>query len=181
MQQALRTQRVVWASILLTTVVLAAVLVAGIRSPEAERQDVLLPVLSALALVLSIMSFALPAYIHAQALARLQLPTTLEPDPTAEVPIHQKDPPLRKVVADPALARRRAAAVFQTPLILSLALSEAVGLFGFVLGFLGFELAEVAAFFVVSWGLIVTRFPTEERMVAPLERALGARVPRSNN
>ena len=53
-------------------------------------------------------------------------------------------------------------------------MAESVSLFGFVLGFLGFDLAVVAPFFVVGAGLQAMRFPTPAAVEGPFERAHGA-------
>jgi hypothetical protein len=56
---------------------------------------------------------------------------------------------------------RRLLPAVQTGFLLAWAMSEAVSLFGFTLGFLGFPPGKVAGFFVVGIGMTVLRFPTE--------------------
>lgn len=51
-------------------------------------------------------------------------------------------------------------------LVLSLALAESVCILGLVLGFLGAPATVVLPFFVVTWLLMLLRFPTQERLDA---------------
>jgi hypothetical protein len=69
--------------------------------------------------------------------------------------------------------------LYQTTFILKMAMAEAVALFGFVLHFVGFPLAYALPFFVVCWALMIARFPTLEKAIAPLEQATGVHIPRA--
>ena len=51
-------------------------------------------------------------------------------------------------------------------LILSLALAESVCILGLVVGFLGAPAMVVLPFFVVTWLLMLLRFPTQEKLDA---------------
>jgi len=51
-------------------------------------------------------------------------------------------------------------------LILALALAESVSILGLVLGFLGAPPTVVVPFFVVTWILMLVRFPTKEKLDA---------------
>ena len=51
-------------------------------------------------------------------------------------------------------------------LILALALAESVCILGLVLGFLGAPPTVVMPFFVVTWILMLVRFPTKEKLDA---------------
>jgi hypothetical protein len=59
-------------------------------------------------------------------------------------------------------------------MILGLALAESVALFGLVLGQLGSPLPGVLPFFVVSWGLMLSKLPTERAIVQALEQVYDA-------
>jgi hypothetical protein len=65
----------------------------------------------------------------------------------------------------PRFVPRRPGAYLVT-LILALALAESVCILGLVLGFLGAPPAVVMPFFVVTWVLMVIRFPTEAKLEA---------------
>ena len=60
----------------------------------------------------------------------------------------------------------RSTGAYTVALILSLALAESVCILGLVLGFLGAPPIVVMPFFVVTWVLMVIRFPTAERIKA---------------
>lgn len=58
----------------------------------------------------------------------------------------------------------RAAGAYLNSLILSMALAEAVAILGFVLGLRGAPVTVVMPFFVVTWILMLLRFPTQEEL-----------------
>lgn len=58
----------------------------------------------------------------------------------------------------------RAAGAYLNSLILSMALAEAVAILGFVLGLRGAPVTVVMPFFVVTWILMLLRFPTQEKL-----------------
>jgi hypothetical protein len=64
---------------------------------------------------------------------------------------------------------------YQTAHILALALSEAILIFGLVIGFLGFELVIAAPFFALGWLLILVRFPRDAPVRKRIEAFHGAR------
>ncbi len=74
--------------------------------------------------------------------------------------------------------RAGALAVFRAPFILSLALPGSVVMFGVVTRMLGFPLEYALPFFAVGMTLIAARFPTWDRVLAPVERARNVQIPR---
>ena len=70
----------------------------------------------------------------------------------------------------PRFVRRSRSSGAQSPylvaLILSLALAESVSILGLVLGFMGAPPTVVLPFFVVTWVLMILRFPTQPRIDA---------------
>lgn len=58
----------------------------------------------------------------------------------------------------------RSAGAYLAALIIALALAESVCILGLVLGFLGAPPMVVLPFFVVTWVLMIIRFPTRERL-----------------
>lgn len=70
----------------------------------------------------------------------------------------------------PRFVRRSPPSGTQAPylvaLILSLALAESVAILGLVLGFMGAPPTVVLPFFVVTWLLMILRFPTQSRIDA---------------
>ena len=61
---------------------------------------------------------------------------------------------------------KRSSGAYLVALILALALAESVCILGLVLGFLGAPPSVVMPFFVVTWVLMVIRFPTREKIDA---------------
>ena len=59
---------------------------------------------------------------------------------------------------------KRSEGAYLVALILALALAESVCILGLVLGFLGAPPSVVLPFFVVTWVLMIIRFPTQERV-----------------
>jgi hypothetical protein len=94
------------------------------------------------------------------------------------LPFRETTTVMRKVAKDPKAARQRALMIYQTAFILKMALAESIALYGFILHFLGFPLTVALPFFGVCWILMLVRFPTLEKAIAPLEQALGIHIPR---
>jgi hypothetical protein len=172
----LLVNRILWASILFACLISPVVLAVVERGLTEAREPVALPMLAALALTTAIMSRVLPPFVRRQAFAREQPRIEHQADPDSALALYRGAAPTRRVFADREGARLLALRVQQTTSILGLALSEAVGLFGLVLGFMGFELWQAAPFFVVSSLLIVTLFPMERRAIRALEKHFEARL-----
>jgi|SRR5215467_11804783 len=152
MSRALRVMRILWAAIIASTVVFLVVLLrVGPRSASSPEPVVAYALVS-VAAVIGVLSFVLPARAYTQAARARALPGDTD-------------------------ARRIALVLYMTPFILSLALSEAVALNGFALGFLGFGLTWSVPLFVASWMLLLVRFPTERAILSRFSRATGAQVP----
>jgi F0F1-type ATP synthase membrane subunit c/vacuolar-type H+-ATPase subunit K len=181
----LQTVRILWFAIMASTAMFLGVLVKIKPVPLEPPGPQLLAVLAFAALATAVMSRVVPSIAARNMARQLSVPSKTETiaDPSRPVseilPAGAAPTQTRLVPVDPALARQRAFMAFMTPFILSLALSEAVALFGFVVGFLGFGLALALPFFVLSWILIGLRFPTLERVIAPFERAKGLHIPRA--
>ncbi|MGZ3424801.1 MAG: hypothetical protein ACXWUG_05275 [Polyangiales bacterium] len=109
----------------------------------------------------------------------------------AHLPAHRPNPTMIPVLAVAALGclavgiilprttlrakreARRPAVMFQTAAILGLAMTEAIALFGLVLGFQGFDLPVFLPFFVVAWLVFALRFPRPTHPLGFLGPALG--------
>jgi hypothetical protein len=168
--------RVLWGALLASTFIYLYVLYTVARDrADLEPDPALLPALGAVALGAAVASFLLPAQMHRAAAKSVKLEVKEIPDPNASVAFRDQTPTIR-VFADPDEVRKKAVALYHTPLILSLALSEAVAVFGLVLGFLGFDWMMVLPFFVTSWILFALRFPEARHALEPLEKAHDARL-----
>ncbi|MBK8996524.1 MAG: hypothetical protein IPM35_12355 [Myxococcales bacterium] len=176
MHPRLVTPRILWGALLASTVLFLAVLFF-VPHEHAAPMPILPPALGVVAIGLGIFSFVLPMQQQRTVLQQAKVEITEAPDPNASGVIPYRDAPKRRVFADPKAAENKAFACYQTPLILGCALSEAIAIFGFMLGFLGHPPALFLPFFVASWVLIAVRFPTLARVRGPLEKAKGAVFP----
>ena len=61
--------------------------------------------------------------------------------------------------------------------ILGMALAESIAICGFLVGFFGFDRVQAAPFFVVSFALMLLRFPRDSTIFGPLEAAYQATLP----
>ena len=174
--QALTTMRIMWASLMFSVCIMLVVVFIVPHEPV-SAPAFYVPLFAAVALWCALLSFVLPKRMYVQGAKNQEIP--LSPSQSfGGMPggMFQDAGPARKLPAHPDEARRHATVLFQTQFILSLALSEAVALFGFMLGHLGFSPVQFVPFFVVSLALMALRFPTEERIVAMFEAATGVYV-----
>jgi len=171
----LKTVRTLWFG-LVASVCMFVVALAFEKKPL-HAEPFMAPVLALLALGVAVASFVIPANMRKTAYAKVDLPVEEVPDTSTSDVIPDRDAPKRRVFAKPDEALEKAFARYQTPFILSMALSEAVGLFGFMLGRFGFSPLVYGPFFVVSVALMVLRFPTLPKILEPFERAANAKFP----
>lgn len=173
--QLMFVPRVLWAALYASTFIY--VFLYFTVAPDQPQQPIgtMRIALAVTALMVAVVSFVLPASLHRKGAAMAKLDVKDVPDPDGSVMLRDEAPTIR-VFADPAKARKKAMALYFTPLILSLALTEAIAIFGFVLGFLGAELPTVLPFFVAAWILFIPRFPRWKAAVEPLEQAHDARL-----
>jgi hypothetical protein len=152
----LTTPRILWASLLMSQLIYAYLLLFAAPHPDAPPDPMLPMVLAAAAFGVAIASFVVPAVLS----------RSMASQPTAPIMGHE----------DAAAARRRAMSARFVPFIVSLAMSEAVSIFGLVVGWLGHPLTTWAPFLVAGMLLTAWRFPTEARMLGPTTRGNGVTV-----
>jgi hypothetical protein len=154
---ALMTMRILWGALTMSTLLLVVVAFMA-RQPQRYPMPASQAwMLFGVGAVVAVVSFVLPARLVVAALRQRKRPA----------------------VSDGAFtnlddAVRLATALGQTPFILSMALSEAVSLLGFVVAFLGGPLEVAAVLFASGTLLAASRFPTRTRILGPFERACGA-------
>ena len=83
----------------------------------------------------------------------------------------------RRVFSDPWGTRHDLRTKRFAPMILSWALSEAIAVFGLVLGFMGHELGAVLPFFVLCWALLIVHAPRFAIYDREAEQRYGATFP----
>ena len=148
--------RLLWLALVASTLAYLGVLLTlpGRPTPDAPM---LLPVLCLVGLSTTVVSVLTSRFLCRSAFSRATPEIRKEPD--ASQVQYRDQIPMRPVFADPEAARRTAARLHRTSLIVGMALAEAIALFGFVLGFRGFGMANVIPFFVACWALMVWHFP----------------------
>jgi len=151
----LTTPRIVWAALLASQGIYVGIMLGGLLPrPPAPPDPIMLYALAAVALAVSAASFAVPMIVRRAAIA------------SAVADLRHHEASLETI-------QSRALAIGFTPLVLSLALSEAVALFGLVLFAIGFPLAVSAPFHAVGAMLTLVRYPTVATFIGPFEEALG--------
>lgn len=169
--------RIIWAA-LMGSVVLFGVLCFVITPQSGQQAELVLLIgIGVSAVAEAVVSFVLPANALKAAFTHFEAETAEEPVPTDESSMFGGEPRTQKVFTHPGKVFKKALVKFQTPFILSIALSEAVGLNGFVLAQIGFEPKFFLPFVVAGFVLIAVRYPTEDRIVALLESHTGVRFP----
>ncbi|MCA9595508.1 MAG: hypothetical protein KC776_19470 [Myxococcales bacterium] len=169
--------RILWGAIFGSTFVFVFMMLVVHPENPGPPPPMLPPMFALVALTTAVMSFVVPRVQYRQAVARVKLDTIEEMADAGSDVLPYRSGPKRRVFAKPDEARRKAFLLFQTPFILSLALSESIALFGFVLGFMGFASWIAYPFFGVSWVLFALRFPTEDKVLRPFEAGTGAYFP----
>lgn len=178
---ALITLRLLWFALLAATFLYLGIAVGVLAKVAAKPQIPQMPAtLGGLSLAIAIISFVLPPKLYSVAAKTGEIATTDEVVPNAFPSRYREAMPKRQIFADPQAATNKAYTTFMVPFILSLALSEAIALFGLVLVQMGFGVLTGLVFFFAGAVLIAVRFPTESKVRDMFEKARGASFPASN-
>ncbi len=167
--------RILWAALLGSLGVYVAVLMLGAPEPAEQAGPEMIVALVASAVFCAVISFLLPRLLLRKALAAQTFETVEVPDPDASVMFRDATPMVR-AFADPEAVERKLGALSFAPFIISLALSEAIGAFGLVLGLTGAPVEVVAGFFATSAVLIAIRFPRPKAALAQAATTLGVKL-----
>lgn len=169
----LLTPRILWAALLFSQVLYFGMLAAPglLPRPPVPPEPAMFYGLAGASVVVAALSWVLPALLWRSAAARTNVETKPIESPA-------RSAAYRADVGPRGFADREAALTLAlqrgfTPFIVGCALNESVSLFGFVLGFVGYPLLWVLPFFLVSWLMMLPRFPTERGFLGPLARAHG--------
>ncbi|HEU4412325.1 MAG TPA: hypothetical protein VFS43_44190 [Polyangiaceae bacterium] len=178
MAQQLRVATILWFALLFASLLYPGILVSlrstGLEPPPPDFA--LAPAFYAVALVAAVMSFVLPRIKYAATLKPFASRVEAVAGGAAPWPGYRSKVEGERVLRLQAGDLRALVGGFVTALILALAMSEAVSLLGFVLGFLGFPAPVWAPLSAAGPLLIALRFPSERAVLGPLERAHGARA-----
>lgn len=173
----LKTPRILWEAIALSSVALLVLLNVKRPTPNAPLEPIMVVGIAAVALIDAISSFVVPAILFKKAVATVEVDVVREAASDPSAVSSYRNAPTRRVFADAKGAMRIALLTFQRPFILSLALTESIAMLGFILGFLGHPRPTYLPFFVVSWLLFLPRFPTRAAVLGRFERAKDAVFP----
>lgn len=177
---ALRVPRILWAALIMSCVIYGGLIASGAIAADPLVLDPTMAIVFAIcALGAAVTSFVLPASLLRQALAHAAPSVAIEERADTDAATLFRDAaPRVRAIASPAEARAIFAGRYYTSFILSLALSEAVAVFGLVGHVGGFFPMPVALVFVgAAIVLQALRFPSAARCVAVTERAWNAKWP----
>lgn len=169
----LRVVRILWGALFSSTCMFIVVLLIQQRADALPTEPVtplMLPVLGAVALGIAVLSVVFPRQMFHASLKLAKLEVITQVDEGEGPALFRDAAPTIRVFAKPDEARTMVFPKYQTAFILGMALSEAVALFGLVLGMQGVPLLHVLPFWVVCWALMIMRFPTPKRIFGPLEK-----------
>jgi hypothetical protein len=171
------TVRVLWASLVFSTLLELAFVLGADFDRHVELQLPVVVALACFALGVAVTSFLLPSRLHRIALEQLALPVIEVPVQNSEARDYRSAAGSQRVFRDAVAARTGMLRAFQTPFILSLALSESIALMGLVIAQGRLAPSWLALpFFAIAWVLFGLRFPREKSLVAPAERLYSARL-----
>ena len=170
----LMTPRILWAALVMSTGIYV-VIPNFMQRPEELPQRMMLIIFAMLAVSVGVASFILPRHIFRMALERLRLEVVEDQDRSEERGFRDK-PSAQRRFADPAQVRKRLMTIWFTPFILSLAMAEAIAIFGLVLLFLGASYIEGIPYFVACWVLFAIRVPREATIIAAAEKVYQAKL-----
>lgn len=174
--QALATMKVLWGSISSSTLVFLVIGLTVAPAPAEPPPLVMLFAFAALSLGLVGASQVVPKQMLIAALKAQKFQVV---EPPAEERMFTDSPRRGRKFAQPDQVRQKLIQCAQTPFILGIALSEAIAILGLVLMMLGFQLQHSLGFFVVSWALLLSKFPRLESFERVLEATYDAELGRS--
>lgn len=173
--QALATMKVLWASISFSTVIFLVIGLKVAQTPEEPPPLVMLFAFATLSLGLIAASQLMPKQMLMAALKAQKFQVV---EPPAQERMFNDSPRRGRKFAQPDQVRQKLIQCAQTPLILGIALSEAIAIMGLMLMMLGFQLQHTLGFFVVSWVLLLGKFPKLESFERVLEASYDAELGR---
>jgi len=166
--------RIIWFALLASTFIYLVVMFVATPPRDAPPDQTMAMALAMVALTTAAISVLMPRMMFKKSISMMKLPTRELVDPNAS-PILRDEAPKLRVYEDLNAARRAVTGRFFTPFILGMALSEAVAIYGLVLGFLGHPPSISLPFFVIAWILMLPRFPREDAVMRQVEEITGVR------
>ncbi|MEM1413304.1 MAG: hypothetical protein AAGH15_00310 [Myxococcota bacterium] len=171
----MRTPLVLWAAMLASTGIYLLVLKVAAPPPQPVDPTMALA-LNAAGVMIAVSSVVVPMLVWRAALGTLRPQIEEVPDEDADAGLFRDAVPKKRVVRGAMAFFEAAHTKGFAPFVLSLALSEAVCLVGFVLAFMGHPPIHWAPLYAVGVLLLAARFPTIARLTGSLERHFDAEL-----
>jgi hypothetical protein len=175
MNEKLRVTRILWAAFLMSQLMFPVVAFVMPRPPT-PAEPIVVGALGMLAVGLAVMSFVVPSRLRTLGLRRLNLEVSesVAADADRFGGFYRDAAAKQRAFVAPTEALARAYPTFQTSFIFSVALSEAVTMFGLPLAAMGFSPTWFVPFFVVGALLVAIRYPSAAALRQSLERVYSA-------
>jgi len=173
--------RILWFALLAATFIYMGIAYGGLaKAAVIPQEPMMVAIFGGVSLMMAVMSFLLPRMTYKQAARAASVKIEEEVASSAFPNRYREALPKRTVFSNPDAAMTKAFACFQAPFILSMALSEAIALFGLVVSQLGFPIMMSLPFFLVGAVLVAIRFPQQANVLSMFEQARGASFPAQN-
>ncbi len=171
----MRVPWILWAAMLMSTGVYLLVLAVAQRA-EAPPDRLMAILLNVVALGIAVSSVAVPLLLWRVARATLEPGVDEVPDHDAEPGLFRDAVPTKRVIPEGRELVAEALTKVFTPFVLSLALSEAVCIFGFLVAFLGHPPLLWVPLYALGVVLLLLRAPKLSRLVRNLEAHFDAEL-----
>ena len=175
MDARLRIWRILWAALLSAIGIYVALTFIVEPPPNATDGSLMLVAFGVTAAGVLAASIVVPNLLRRTIVANLKPEIDEVPDPNGQAMFRDMAPTIKVVTNSEAVVSSYVAGAM-TPFILTLALREAIAIFGFTLHMLGSERGLTGPFFVVAFAAIAYEFPLKARLLGQLEKALGAQL-----
>lgn len=171
---AIKTQQILWFALISSVAMFVVVAFVAVK-PNDEAMQPMMPFLfGAVSLSTLAVSVVLPMNALKTGLAKARFETVERAVPSSDI-LPGAAQPKARFFASPAQVMGQVQPLFQTGLILTLALRESVGLYGIVLRQMGAPPAVAGAFFAVSILTMLPAFPSLEGQARRVEALTGTR------
>ncbi|MEO0322866.1 MAG: hypothetical protein AAF447_07905 [Myxococcota bacterium] len=171
----LRVNWILWAAMLASTA-LYLVMLGVVKGPDTPPDRFLALVVNAVGLAVAAASVAVPTLLWNTARRTLRPVIEEVPDHEAEAGLFRDAVPTKRVITQGAALLSEALTRAHAPLIVAIAMSDAVSILGFVLAFLGHPPLHWVPLYVLGVLLLLLRAPLLKRLVRNLEAHFDAEL-----
>ncbi len=171
----LRTLRTQWLVLTASNLAFAGIVTSGMLTERGGTPPHLAELFAAMSLGIAIVSVAFPARHLDLALRRMRVHVSEHAGEI--VGSFRASVPIRRVIDEPERVVADALGTYQTPFLLGMALTEAIALFGVMLGFQGTPVWACLPFFALALAIMIAKYPSVEIVTRALERVTNASCP----